>query len=224
MTDPYRKHEEPSTEQLEAEPIAPAEELGTRISSHARTGPSGAVGSVLGSESAVDMHANGLVVRGLLGTRTEILFSEIDAVHHLFEENEDGAPSVALTTFEGVRVEIPSSVRGIDRIIADIDREVTQPLIEPAKEALARGERLLFGPLTLELDGIVLHGRSLPWSMLPKVIARRHALMFHAPDTYGRFGVLPLRDVPHPRVLLAVLRMRTRVIRQGLRLFGEHDE
>ena len=103
-------------------------------------------------------------------------------------------------------------------MIAAIDRAVTHPLTTRAKAALARGEPLTFGPLVLELDGITLRGASLSWSALSHVTAERDSLVFHAHGPRGRFGWARLVDIPHPRALLEVLRMRTSVVIDGLRL------
>ena len=58
--------------------------------------------------------------------------------------------------------------------------------------------------------------RTLPWSGLPRVIVGRAGFAFHMPDTHGRFAFLPLGVLPHPRVLVDTLRMRTRVVLHDL--------
>ncbi len=78
-----------------------------------------------------------------------------------------------IVTFSGERVRIPSDIDGLDDVID--------------KLAMARGEKLYFGPLLLTLDGVVLHGESLPWSELACVMAEPHALTFRARGPRGRF-------------------------------------
>lgn len=169
---------------------------------------------MVGEEPGVDVHTNGVVLKGLLGKRQDVLFSEIDEVLYRFDGAEPDAPHVALVTFDGLRVEIPPVTRA-EVVVAELDREVGLPLVAPAQEALARGEPLHFGPLVLELDGIVVNEggrRTLAWSRLPRVIVGRDGFALHMPDTHGRFAFLPLNVLPHPRVLVDVLRMRTRVV------------
>jgi hypothetical protein len=107
---------------------------------------------------------------------------------------------------------------------------IGRPLLEPAREVLGRGEPLIFGPLVLELDGIAVNEdgrRALPWSGLPRVLLGSDGFAFHMPDTHGRFAFLPLGVLPHPRVLVDVLRLLTRVEIQdtdALRTIGiTHD-
>ncbi len=163
----------------------------------------------------------------MLGAKTEVFFADIDEVRYRFDRDhgeDDDPPRIFLTTFEGVRVEVPP-LSGAERLVGELDREVTRPLIEPACEALSRGDRLIFGPLVLELDGIdgialLEDDQRLPWSLLPRVVVGREGFTFHMPDTYGRRSLVPLGELPHPRVLVDVLRMRTRVVLEGASMLG----
>ena len=84
---------------------------------------------------------NGLVLKGLLGKREDVLFSESDQVLYRFDGDEQIRLHVALVTFEGLRVEIPPVTRA-EGLVAELDREVGRPLVAPAREALACGEPL----------------------------------------------------------------------------------
>jgi hypothetical protein len=183
-------------------------------------GTRSAVSFFVGGWCIVNLHENGIVITGGLVKPTEILFDDIDAVYYDFEKILPGPPQIDLTTFDGRQAVIPRDVEDLDRILAALEREVTRPIVARAKEALTRGEPLKFGPLGVELDGIVLNDRRLSWKELRLVHAERDALVFHS-YYRGRFGWVRLSTIPHPRALLAVLRMRTRVVLKGLRLPGE---
>jgi hypothetical protein len=169
----------------------------------------------------VDVHENGLVLRhSFLEPRDEVPFAEIDAIHYDYEGLLGGPPEVALVGFDGVVRVLPRDLKDLELLLAELDRQVTVPLVERAKEALAAGERMVFGPVDVELDGIVLNGQSLAWDHLSRVDAEREALVFFARAPLGRFGWARVRDVPHPRVLALVLRQRTIVVARGLPLLA----
>jgi hypothetical protein len=198
--------------------------LGACLSSHPLRGPRGLVARILGRPPAVEVFEHGLVLWDGVRGRSEISFEDIDALHYDFEGLfAKGPPSVRLTTFGGEAAVVPRDVRDLDRVLGAIDRKVTRPIVTRAKEALARGDRLTFGPLEVELDGLVLRGESLPWSGLQRAIAEREVLVFYAHGPRGRFGWLRIADIPHPRALLAVLRIRTTVLLSGLHLPGDAE-
>lgn len=113
---------------------------------------------------------------------------------------------------------IPRDLVDLDRVLEAIERHVTFPIVARAKEALAGGERMVFGPIVVELDGVVVNGQALAWDHLSRVDAERDALVFFAREPLGRFGWARVRDVPHPRALVEVLRQRTSVVARGLPL------
>jgi len=130
------------------------------------------------------------------------------------------APRVTRIGYEGVRTTLPNDLHDLDRILAELDRQVTEPLLALARKALASGERMVFGPLAVELDGIVLNGQKIAWEGLSRVDAERDTLVFYAREPLGRCGWARVRDVPHPRVLLELLRTRTTVVARGLPLLA----
>lgn len=168
MSGPYRT---PEAIAEEGAPAAGAVDLGARRSTHAR-------GGVIGGWPEVDVHENGLVLRhSFLEPRDEVPFAEVDAIHFDYEGLLPGPPEVALVGFDGVRRVLPRDLKDLDRVLAELDRQVTLPIVARAKEALASGERMVFGPLVVELDGIVLNGQSLAWDHLSRVDAERDTLV-----------------------------------------------
>jgi hypothetical protein len=210
MSGPYRT---PESNEEEAAP-EPASDLGERRSRHIR-------GGLIGGWPEVELHENGLVLRrSFLQPPDEVRFTEIDAVHFDYEGLLGGPPEVALLAFDGTRHVLPRDLVELDRVLAEVERHVTLPILARAREALAGGERMVFGPIVVELDGVVLNGQSLPWDHLSRVDAEREALVFFAREPLGRFGWARVRDVPHPRVLVEVLRQRTTVVARGLPLLA----
>lgn len=222
MSDPYRAPGSPEGENGSGTPSPKSpkrsdEELGGLRSSHVRPR---AVTSVIGGWVEVDVYDHGLVFHAAYFGRRVLFFEEIDAVHYDFGllHYRNRTPRVDLVTFEGERVSIPSLLEDLEVVLDAVDRKVTRPITEQAKDALAHGERLVFGPLILQLDGIVLKEQSLSWSDLEWVDAERDAIVFYARGPRSRFGWVRVADIPHPKALLEVLRMRTDVVMSGLRL------
>jgi hypothetical protein len=193
-------------------PAIGAVELGPRRSTHAR-------GGVIPGWPEVDVHESGLVFRHS-HRDIEVLFEAIDALHYDYEALIPGSPEVALVGFDGEVTVLPRDLQDLDQLLAVLHRHVTIPILARAKEALASGERMVFGRLSVELDGIILNGQSLAWDHLSRVDAEREALVFFAREPLGRFGWLRVRDIPHPRALLEVLRLRTTVVARGLPLLS----
>jgi hypothetical protein len=210
----YRRPERPTEPKAKDDEEARPTGLGSLRSKHGR---GSGLTRLLGRSSidGVLLHSDGIVVFDEDAGRTEMLFAQIDSVFYDVEGILPSPPRVILSTFDGRRATIPRDIHGLARVLDAIDLRVTQPLVEPAKRALARGERLTFGPLTLVLDGIELRQDSLEWSELALVAAEHDAIIFYARGDHRRFGWLAVRDVPHPRVLLEVLRKRTKVVSRG---------
>lgn len=210
MSGPYRVPDERAEDRVQ--PIG-AVDLGARRSPHART-------SVIAGWPEVDLHENGLVVHSPDLGHLELPFEAVDALHYDYEGILSRAPRVTLVGYDGVRTTLPNDLHDLERILAELDRQVTEPLLALARKALASGERMVFGPLAVELDGLVLNGHKIAWESLSRVDAERDALVFYGREPLGRCGLARVRDVPHPRVLLELLRTRTTVVARGLPLLA----
>lgn len=210
MSAPYRTAGDAPDDGTEASGPIP---LGALVSVHHRT-------SVIGGWPEVDIHENGILVHQAKRGTVALPFEEIDAIHYDYEGLVPGPPRITLVGFDGVRTALPNDLQALDRFLAVLDREVTHPIIAQAKEALSGGERMVFGPVVVELDGIVLNGQSLTWEHLSRVDAERDAFVFFAREPLGCFGRVRVREVPHPLALVEVLRLRTTVVARGLALLG----
>ena len=219
MSGPYRSASPPGEDERDATKTSGVV-LGAHRSRHSRPLTGTAIATAMGGLLRVDIHEHGFRFQGVDTEDKPLPFAEIDAIH--YEPGLiAGPPRLVLVTFDAVRIELPPDLDDLDVVIDALDREVTRPVLTRAKQALAAGEPLTFGPLVLELDGIVLRGKSLPWSALTRVVAERDALVFYAAldaDTDHRFGWTKLADLPHPAVLLALLQLRTALTMAGLHL------
>jgi hypothetical protein len=220
MSGPYRSPAPPPEGDSEAAPKV----LGRCLSQHSIPAAHSFFSIVTGKWVELAVHENGLAFHGsIVGGRAELHFDDIDAVHYRSELLLDLPPSLEIVTFDKQRFVIPHSLVELDHVIDAIDRAVTRPILARAKSALATGELLSFGPIALELDGIVLKGRSLSWKHLSYVVAERDSIVVYQGalgESWSghRFGWVRLVDIPHPTVLLDLLRLRTDVLVQGLRL------
>lgn len=212
MSGPYRA---PGVIVEEGAPEPAAVDLGALRSRHLHSG-----GFVIIGWAEVDVHENGLRLHHAYLEPVVLPFEAIDAMHFDYEGLIPGPPKVTIVGFDGVRTSLRSDLVDLDRLLAVLDRQVTLPILARAKEALASGERMVFGPVVAELDGIILNGQPLAWDHLSRVDAEREALVFFAREPLGRFGWARVRDVPHPRVLVEVLRQRTTVVARGLPLLA----
>ena len=210
MSSPYRTWPAPPPE---GPPERLRIDLGALRSTHQR-------GGLIGRWPEVELHDNGVLVRHSPLEELELPFEAIDAIHYDYEALIAGPPEVSLVGFDGVVSVLSRDLEELDHLLAVLDRQVTVFIITRAKEALASGERMVFGPLVVELDGIVLNGQSLSWDHLSRVDAEREALVFFAREPVGRFGWARVRDVPHPRALVEVLRLRTMLVARGLPLLA----
>jgi hypothetical protein len=205
----------------ELTPVSERTELGPHRSSHGRWGMTGTVAAALGLLVSVDLHQNGLLVHdtpfGLDRLHYDLPYDEIDALYFDFDTFLE-KPHVSIRSFEGHRVDLTNDLSDYDTILAALARNVTAPLAIEAKAAFARGERLCFGPLVLELDGLSCSGKTICWSDLGRVVVEQQELVIHRKEPLGRLCWVSIRELPHPSVLLAVLRERTEVISENAQL------
>jgi hypothetical protein len=182
---------------------------------------------LVGLGSVVELWDGGLVLRRRWTEPAAVRFDDVDAVYLDFEQRGLWgvrlAPTakVILTTHEGRRVVVPRGLTGAGHVLAAIDRKVERALVAPAQQALSAGEPLTFGRLVLERDGLEVGGEHLRWDEVERVEAARDALTIHAKGD-RRGASLPVRELPHPRVLVLLLASRVEVA--GWSALLEDDE
>lgn len=158
--------------------------------------------ALLGFDVTVQVHEKGLRIDRSARRPVRVPFDAVRAlyVHHRSEWSLELADRT---------VYVPMKVDEDRRLAAIIEQEIEKPVLTDAHRALASGEHLTFGPLTLELDGVRHLGGFLPWSELDFVRADDQAFVFIEKATQLSFVVLPTETVPFPRVLVALLARRT---------------
>jgi len=210
---PYRSAEprEPAGAPPSARPA-----LGPRLSSHYRADLQGVTARVLRWSAAVDVQEGGLVFLAGTPEHQELLFDDIDAIFFEYESLLLRArPQLQIVSGAGKRCDLARGLSGQDALLTVLHRKVTLPIVASVKEALHRGEPMTFGPLGVELEGLRFRDELLPWSLLKRVIVDWDTLAIYGREPIGRFGWLPLRSVPHPRALVATLRLRGEVVLRG---------
>lgn len=161
------------------------------------------VAALLGFDVSVHVHENGLRIDRSARRSVQVPY---DAVRALYVHRRTEW-SVELT--DGRTVYVPMKVDEDRRLTAVIEQEIEKPVLADAHRALASGEPLTFGPLTLELDGVRHLDDFLSWSDLDFVRVDDQAFVFIEKSTQLSFVVLPAETVPFPRVLVSLLARRT---------------
>jgi hypothetical protein len=218
VTDPYRTSAPRSESDEEAEAADDLSALGAVRSTHRRSG----VAATLGRTFVLTVHADGLVITEGDAEDTPPLvlrFDAIDALYFDFDRLLDGPPLVTLTTFDGMRRALPSDLTEPELVLGALARRVTLPLSREAEEAFRRGDRLAFGPIVLHRNGLKLNAEQfVAWDDLVEVHVDRQVVVVHAAEPRFRVGWVKLKEIPHPSILLDLLRIRTNVVLDGLKL------
>jgi hypothetical protein len=159
--------------------------------------------ALLGLDVTVLVHENGLRIDRSARRSVRVPWHAVRAVYVTRRDEW------SLELEGGRTLYVPMKVDEDRRLIAALEDEVEKPVLADAHRALASGEHLTFGPLTLELDGVRHLGDLLPWSDLDFVRVNDDALVFVRKATQHAFVVLPTPTVPFPRVLVSLLARRT---------------
>lgn len=168
-----------------------------------------AVATILGMDVVVDMHEGGLVVRRSWRSPVAIRFDDVDSLFFVLRP-----PHAGIVLADGRRkVRLPASLDERERVLARIESECELPVLARAQRALASGEPMTFGRITLELDGVRdRSGAFLPWSDVERVEVEDDAIAVRRRWTNDRFVVLHAPRVPYARVLVALLARRAHVL------------
>lgn len=159
---------------------------------------------ILGLDVTVNVHENGLRIDRSARQGVDVPF---DAVRALYVHR----PREWGLELEDRLVYVPMRVSDERRLAAIIEQEIEKPVLVDAHRALASGEPLVFGPLTLELEGVRHLGELLPWSELGFVRVSGDAVVFIEKATQLSFVVLATTTIPFVRVLVSLLARRTTI-------------
>jgi hypothetical protein len=157
----------------------------------------------------IDLHEGGLRVRRrLTGDEQTVSFDDVDDV--LYDIADAATPGLARTRLvlvlvDGSRVVVPRYLTDVRTILRAVDDSVVRPLIAPARNALSAGERLYFGPLVLESEGLRVDGALFSWVAIGGIDIGPREIVIRAWLRDRRMASLRTRWIPHVRVLAAVL-------------------
>lgn len=167
------------------------------------------VANVLGLDVIVDVHDGGIVVRRSWRAPRTMHFDDVDALFFT-----PAPPRAGIVLADGRRtVRLPASLDERARVLARIESEIELPVLTRAQRALASGEPMTFGRVSVELDGLRdRDGQMLAWSDVARVEVEDDAIVVRRKADNGRFVVLPAMDVPYARVLVALLARRAHVL------------
>lgn len=161
---------------------------------------------VLGHDLRVRVHDNGLVIRRSARAPVTVAYDEIRG---LTIERES---KWVLELQSGRRIAIPMQLADRHHFESVIERFIERPVLADALRALASGQHLTFGPITLELDGVRHRGELFAWSDIDHVNVDDEAFVFVHKGSHHAIAVLPTSTVTFPRVLAALLIRRTDVV------------
>jgi hypothetical protein len=100
------------------------------------------------------------------------------------------------------------SLNGYAKLADDVEVRVARATLPEVLDRYRRGERLTFGPLELDKEGVTLRGRSVPWAQVKEFrLVNGSLLMVGPPIDPWRGNGVAYRDVPNLAALLAILNL-----------------
>ncbi|HYH66429.1 MAG TPA: DUF6585 family protein [Urbifossiella sp.] len=98
------------------------------------------------------------------------------------------------------------SLNGYAKLADDVEARVARATLPDLLDRYRRGERLAFGPLELDTEGVTLRGREVPWAEVKEFrLVNGSLLMVGPPVDPWRGNGAAYRDVPNLAALLAIL-------------------
>jgi len=160
----------------------------------------------------ISLHHGGIAYRQWGRSRT-VLFDDVDEVFVDVAEG-GGWSAVRLREHSGAQHELGlcwlESTSGM-KLLNALNEECSLCHLDSAKDALAAGERLAFGPLAIDSSAVhisvskQLEPLRVPWSELRNVRGPFGGV-FAFQDKYGKFYLVQMREVPHPVLLVQLLK------------------
>ena len=103
---------------------------------------------------------------------------------------------------------IDPALNGYAKLADDVEVRVARATLPGLLARYRNGERLTFGPLELDKEGVTLRGRSVPWAQVKQFrLVNGSLLLVGPPIDPWRGNGAAYRDVPNLAALLAILNM-----------------
>ncbi len=134
---------------------------------------------------AVELHADGVIVRGWIGTVNAFRFDDcVSVFYELGVQRTVMGPIVSdsalrLESDDGAHLRISHGVADAEALFAAIARRCVRPVHDEALRAFQAGEPLTFGPLVMTREGLTIDAHVHPWSEIEKVEASPQRVFVH---------------------------------------------
>jgi hypothetical protein len=156
---------------------------------------------------AVVVHKNGLQLINIKGGSLRLRWAEIHAIHtygtryQLFGSPVIDRYGLAIETAGGRRIEVPDRIEDLGELAETIRLRI-DPFVKPdLYNRLAGGERVAFGPVTLDRKGLQIGRRTWTWLDLDQLKISGGSLMIES----GRNRVtVPVEGIPNASLLLEI--------------------
>lgn len=152
----------------------------------------------------VDVRERGLVAT-VRGTEQRIPFREIRAVTSRVVRTRGGVVHDHRVRWTGGELRIDHSFGDVERLLSAIREATLERLVEDARDELAAGRSVRFGPWTLHPDALEVRGARLPRDLLGSVDLSAGVLRVRGKGHTESWAEQDVADVPNVHVLLAVL-------------------
>jgi hypothetical protein len=104
-----------------------------------------------------------------------------------------------------------SAVLELKKSSADrIADQVAAEVVERARQCLANGEGVSFGPVTVGADRLTVHDRSIGWAEVDRVIREKNTLRVYRPGEREPWASADVAEVPDGRAVLTLAAWRSR--------------
>jgi hypothetical protein len=156
----------------------------------------------------------GLVHTGSAGTRT-FIFTEVEVLRNVHTTTSTWSSSTTLkytvTRADGARVLLDTNTFAeIASLGPKIEARVTKARLPLAWTAVARGESVQFGPISVDSHGLTFRGNAIPWPQITGIELYNGDVRIRRSG--GRNRSCPISSVPNVFVLAAVAEgLRSRI-------------
>jgi hypothetical protein len=157
--------------------------------------------------TGIAVHKHGLHLVRISGKSVRLGWDEITGIHtygtrrELFGKPVSDRYGLTIAAAGGRSYRIPDTIAGLDSLAATIRAQIAPHVTAGIKASLARGERVFFGPVTLDGAGMAVGKRSWPWREIDRLRIAGGDLVIESGR--NRFS-FPVEDVPNTPLLLEI--------------------
>jgi hypothetical protein len=165
----------------------------------------------------VELYSGGLKVRRAWRAAA-IAWEDIAAVTGAIPVRHNGAPAhvgglCRLGLTDGRAVDVPLTVQDFSALADRVQEEVLARQLPAAEAALRAGERLTFGAVAIDSEGLRVGEQALPWAEFTgfsfpwhDVGVAANMVCLHANDPVEPWAAVPAKDVPNAHLLVTLAR------------------